>query len=519
MKPGVIFFLVFICPAVANGQYFQYSQHNFTDQRVNPAMVAASDYATAGFIFRNQATAGDIYLKSSMASVAYPFLTRREGRRWSGLGLSLMDDRSGGIFTVQEASLTYAINVYLDRFQSLSLGFKGLYMQRRVNLSGLYTGSQYIQDRGFDESLFNGENFGLLRSDFTTFSAGLHWQQTDRHGRRIAWWGLSFFDMNKPQDSFSGIDNKLPSTFVASGGIRIHDRDNISLTPGFLFTRSSARNVVNIGLTTSYEMKQYPNRIAGRVDLLTNYIPGRSGIVGVQIHRDDFSLGFSYDFPLLNRNPANTGAFEVGLQLRRLVDPALKKKALAARRKKSNQLSEAVEKEVAVKGMDKKRQDQAAKDVMKADSVVNTKGAASDLRTSLREKTDSVMANARVGRPSHEPFIIEKLTLHFNFEFNRTNLDAASIKYLDDVSAALKENLHMKVKLTGHTDNIGSAAFNMRLSMYRAEVVMQYLLKKGIERSRIETEGKGLTEPLNGNATDEERALNRRVELLIYYQE
>jgi len=517
MKISVIALMLFTIPMVVEGQYFQYSQYNFTDQRINPGMVASSDHASATFIFRNQGTAGDIHLKSNMLSVAYPLLRRRDGKRWSGIGLSLMDDRSGGIFTVQEASLSYAINVFLSRFQFLSLGFKGLYQQRRVNLNGLYTGSQYIDDRGFDESLFNGESFGLLRSDFTTFSAGLYWQETDRQGRKMAWWGFSFFDMNKPQDSFSGIDNQLHSTFVASGGLRLYQQDNLSLIPEFLFTRSGARNALTIGVTTSYELKPYPNQIAGRVDVVTRYVPGRSGIVGLQFHRDHFSLGFSYDFPVLQRNPGNTGAFELGLQVRRLVDPKVKKSV--ARRKKTGTTPRSSERIALQTKADEKDPGSPTNVIAEIDSVTDRKSIEPDLRTSLRQKSDSVMANAKAGRLSHEPFVIERLTLHFNFEFNSTDLDEPSRKYLDDLSAALKENAHMKVRLTGHTDNVGSGGFNMRLSLYRADVVRQYLVKKGVEPSRVETQGKGLTAPLNENRTEEDRAVNRRVELLIYYQE
>ena len=117
MKVYVLFVFLLAAPLLASAQYFQYSQYNFTDQRINPAMVAASDYASVGFIFRNQNTgAPDIRLKSSMVSAAYPFLNRRSGKRWSGLGVSLMDDRSGGIFSLQEASVSYALNVF---FKSL----------------------------------------------------------------------------------------------------------------------------------------------------------------------------------------------------------------------------------------------------------------------------------------------------------------------------------------------------------------------------------------------------------------
>jgi outer membrane protein OmpA-like peptidoglycan-associated protein len=137
----------------------------------------------------------------------------------------------------------------------------------------------------------------------------------------------------------------------------------------------------------------------------------------------------------------------------------------------------------------------------------------------LRHKGDSVIADAKAGPVTHEPYVIEKTVLHFNFEFNSSDLDDASRKYLNDLSVALNENMHMKVKLTGHTDNVGSPGFNMRLSFYRANVVAQYLIEKGVRPSRIETQGKGLTEPLNENRSEAERALNRRVELLIYYQE
>lgn len=159
------------------------------------------------------------------------------------------------------------------------------------------------------------------------------------------------------------------------------------------------------------------------------------------------------------------------------------------------------------------------KPVAKNDSLSKKNNYKQDLGTSLRMKRDSVIANAKAGHVSHEPFVIEKVILQFNFEFNSASLDDASTKYLDDLSTALKENEHMKIKLTGHTDNVGSANFNMRLSLFRANTIKEYLIERGVIPSRIETHGKGLTEPLNENKTEADRALNRRVELLIYYEE
>lgn len=505
-----------IPPLLAHGQYFQYSQYGFTGQRVNPGMVAASDYAAAELIFRNQETgAPDVRLQSSMISVTYPFLSPRNGKRWSGLGLSLMDDRSGGIFAVQEAAATYAINVYLDRFRFLSLGFRGLYQKRDVSLTGLYTESQYIADRGFDPSLASGENFGFLRSDFFTISAGLYWQQDDRAGEKLAWWGISFFDLNKPQDSFSGIDSELSSTLVATGGLRILRRDNFAVAPDVLLTRSSGRTSVAVGGTTAYSLRRSQNAGTGKVVIITRYVPGRSGILGLQFHRDNFSVGFSYDIPVSASNPSNRGAFEVGVAIRKMVDPRMKGRSLSRIKSGSRKGSRAVPGPAGTISHAVARDSAAAPEAGSA----ARREVAGDLRASLKAKSDSVIASAKAGPVSHEPFIIEKLTLRFNFEFNSSELDDASKAYLNDLTAALKENLLMKVRLTGHTDNIGSPSFNQRLSVYRATVVQWYLIGRGIDPSRIEAEGRGLTEPLNDNKTEEERALNRRVELVIYYQQ
>jgi outer membrane protein OmpA-like peptidoglycan-associated protein len=115
--------------------------------------------------------------------------------------------------------------------------------------------------------------------------------------------------------------------------------------------------------------------------------------------------------------------------------------------------------------------------------------------------------------------VLEKVILHFNFEFNSSELDEESASYLDDLTTALQQNPHLKIKLTGHTDNVGSHSFNKRLSLHRANTIRNYVVSKGIDQTRIETHGKGMEEPLNDNKNEEDRAKNRRVELVILYQE
>ena len=67
----------------------------------------------------------------------------------------------------------------------------------------------------------------------------------------------------------------------------------------------------------------------------------------------------------------------------------------------------------------------------------------------------------------------------------------------------------------GHTDSVGSDAYNQKLSVQRAEAVKAYLVSKGIEKNRIYTEGKGKKQPIADNHTNEGRAKNRRVEIEV----
>ena len=493
------------------GQFYQFSQYNFTDQRINPALVAASDYATMSFLYRNQKTGGDFNINSSYFSAAYPFLSKKTGQRWSGIGLSLIDDRTGGIYNTQEASLSYAANINLTRYQTLSLGAKGLFQQRRINLDGLYTGLQYIPDRGFDEGLFSGEGFQYLNNNFFTMSFGGYWQQVDRKQNRTAYLSFSFFDFNKPQDSFLGTNSQLRSSFVGALGFRAYQQGPLSVSPEALFTRSYSNNVLNIGAITQYEIRQTRNVVAARVDIITKYVIGRSGIAGFQIHKENFAVGISYDFPIISKNYSNTGAIEFGFVLKRLVDPKLKRKS-ARNKKTPDKLGVPEAKKVQLKTTtnlaNKKNGDSTV-------VVVKT----ITLKETIQSKQDSINATATAGEIKHSPVVLEKATLYFNFDFNSSHIDGESADYLNELASVLIENRMLRITLTGHTDNIGSEKFNLRLSRERALAVKEYLVLQGVDSAKIMTDGKGLSEPLNENKTEEDRAKNRRVELHIIYEQ
>jgi outer membrane protein OmpA-like peptidoglycan-associated protein/tetratricopeptide (TPR) repeat protein len=101
------------------------------------------------------------------------------------------------------------------------------------------------------------------------------------------------------------------------------------------------------------------------------------------------------------------------------------------------------------------------------------------------------------------------------FETGKSILTAGSYTELDRLLNIMKENAQVKIEISGHTDNTGSAALNTKLSEARAKAVVDYLIKNGIDRTRMNFKGYGSLQPIADNANAAGRAKNRRVEFKI----
>lgn len=101
------------------------------------------------------------------------------------------------------------------------------------------------------------------------------------------------------------------------------------------------------------------------------------------------------------------------------------------------------------------------------------------------------------------------------FDFNKSVIKPEGKAKLDDLVGKIKGiNLEVIIAV-GHTDSVGSDAYNQKLSVRRSEAVKAYLVSKGIEKNRVYTEGKGEKQPVADNKTAEGRAKNRRVEIEV----
>ena len=100
------------------------------------------------------------------------------------------------------------------------------------------------------------------------------------------------------------------------------------------------------------------------------------------------------------------------------------------------------------------------------------------------------------------------------FDFNKSTIKPEGQRRLDDVVRLMRDNPGLKVEAVGHTDSVGSDAYNLKLGERRARSVASYLTEQGVSPSRIDIRSEGKARPVASNATAEGRAENRRVEIL-----
>ena len=99
------------------------------------------------------------------------------------------------------------------------------------------------------------------------------------------------------------------------------------------------------------------------------------------------------------------------------------------------------------------------------------------------------------------------------FDFDKFEIKPEAYPVLDKIVSLVKQNPQLKMEIQGHTDNVGSAQYNQKLSENRAKAIVDYLVRNGIDPEKLDYRGYGLTQPVASNDTEDGRAENRRVQL------
>ena len=123
----------------------------------------------------------------------------------------------------------------------------------------------------------------------------------------------------------------------------------------------------------------------------------------------------------------------------------------------------------------------------------------------LRDKKDYEII---LKKSSSKLGVFDKIVL---FDFSESKIKADQIPILAEIIKHLQANIKDRIEIAGHTDNIDSKDFNVKLSQKRADVIKEYLVSKGIDEKRAETKALWYSQPVADNNAEEGRAKNRRV--------
>jgi outer membrane protein OmpA-like peptidoglycan-associated protein len=130
-----------------------------------------------------------------------------------------------------------------------------------------------------------------------------------------------------------------------------------------------------------------------------------------------------------------------------------------------------------------------------------------DIQTTVRENLDVKLEQLT----TQTKMVFNNIT----FETNSAELNAESYAELNRLVEFMKNNPELKIEISAHTDDVGSDAYNIRLSDKRAESVVKFLMSNEIGKNHLQSKGYGKSQPLVPNNSDENRAKNRRVEIKI----
>ncbi|MBN1957704.1 MAG: OmpA family protein [Desulfuromonadales bacterium] len=128
--------------------------------------------------------------------------------------------------------------------------------------------------------------------------------------------------------------------------------------------------------------------------------------------------------------------------------------------------------------------------------------------------TEQAQHQIEIERQQNE---ILKLTMNseVSFDFNSAKIKSTFQSSLNKIADIMSRYPATQITVVGHTDSVGSEQYNLELSLRRANAVADYLMMRGVARSRLGTEGRGELEPIADNGTAEGRAQNRRVEIFV----
>lgn len=489
-KHAFLFFTVLFLSTVAHGQLTQFTQNNFTHERVNPALLGFMKSSSIKLLHRRQT-----FLSLDRLVTNYLSLNYTNGKKRSGANFSYVSDQSNtfDFFKTDEFAFSYANSIYLNKNSKLSLGVGINYSKMSLDLSGLTTSNQFVPGRGFNELIQNGEVTNTANLKKSNFNTGLGFQKSDKKGFPLLEAGIAVLNINNVfvNDEPSSSSPNFISHFIR----KVNIKEGYWLGGELYLNNIKTDNSIIVGLSLEKAVR-IVNRGKSGYEVISFY--SRYNSIGyfsfaTALRKESYEIGLSYDF-YQGANPINNGVeFSLGYYFE---PPNRKKRNRRKKRKPSNPI-----RETSPPTTSDEEEEEENHTIEYIDE--NT--------TPDHQAPDSII------NESSEYLVEIELDKFYmlSFETASHQLKKQSLVYLNSVKSELLSYKDYIIEIHGHTDNVGSEEDNMVLSIKRAESIKLFLTNSKIEKERIEVIGKGETEPIANNNNLEGRAINRRVEIKL----
>jgi type IX secretion system PorP/SprF family membrane protein len=216
------------------------------------------------------------------------------------------------------AVAAYAHQVYLNDQMTFGGGLSLGLFSRRIDVSRITTSSQFANG-SFDPSAGLGEDLNAASRTYLTLTPGLSWSLLDEAGENKAFLGVSLFNANRPDVSFTGQPDRMTTQVLLNGGYRICQKEFFELMPTFRYIWQRGSSQTNIGVISRFNFRAEGLVKPGSVGVGTWYSVKNAAIISLEITQPGYFINFSYDLPATDKtiNRRVTNAVEVSVGWRR----------------------------------------------------------------------------------------------------------------------------------------------------------------------------------------------------------
>ncbi|MDH5397114.1 MAG: OmpA family protein [Cyclobacteriaceae bacterium] len=424
-----------------------------------------------------------------LMNAAFALNNKENENQWGGLGFSLEDIRDVqtlGIKTTRPM-IFFAVRKKATPTTSLSFGAKSGFEYLRVDSESITTESMWVKNKGFDPGAPSGEDMKGMYETTPLFGAGFSLRKNDRYGAKMFEGGASLSLEGTRKHKQASLFDQPGASYILFSRITALQLETFDIV---LNASSLIANPVfhmQAGICTRLKIKEnnpFQNVKKGSVDLALHTTNGKILTPSFELKQKNYDIGFAYYFgvkPDIRNHPAN--AFEVGLTIRSL----LRKKI------PDTTTSKGQRKEIRFRA-----------DLPPGQKPLDTLLAVKPAQNN-NPPTGNSVTTSRL-----------EFGHTFHFAFNHAGISSHDQPYLDSLVNLLKNEQQYYLIIIGHADSIGTEKANNKISYLRARAVADYLRQQGIAVQRLTPIGKGETDPLTENTTEEKRAINRRVEFILY---